>query len=65
MKAEEYKCEGWKDAWTDKGCMVEHIINNRIVYFCLNCNDWIHYKENVFAQGWTLMDEAGYLRTDI
>ena len=29
---------------------------------CLNCDDWIQQKNFVLEQGWTLFDEAGYLR---
>ena len=60
-----FKCEGCKDTWTDLKFVVAHVINNSLCYFCLNCNDWIHYKANVFDKGWTLLDEAGFLRTNI
>ena len=35
------------------------------VLFCLNCHDWIKDKSAVFEAGWTMFDEAGFLRTDI
>lgn len=60
-----YKCEGCKDIWNDGNCVVGHILNEKRCYFCLNCNDWIRHKANVFNEGWTLLDEAGYLRTNI
>ena len=31
----------------------------------LNCDDWIKDKSGVFRQGWTLLDDQGYLRTGI
>ena len=61
----EYKCEGCKSAWKDGKHVIEHIIHNRKTFFCLNCEDWIKYKENVFNAGWSLLDEDGYLRKDI
>ena len=30
-----------------------------------NCDYWVKEKSAVFDQGWSLLDQAGYLRTDI
>ena len=61
----EYKCVSCKYSWQDKNCVVEHVIGNMKTFFCLNCDDWVHNKANVLQEGWTLFDEAGYLRTDV
>ena len=60
-----YQCAGCKDIWNNKTCMVEHMVNNTRVVFCLNCSDWIRDKEAIFDEGWSLLDEAGFLRQDI
>ena len=60
-----YKCEGCKDVWNDQSCVVEHIIDGRQFYLCLNCNDWIHFKADIFTNGWTLLDAHGNLKTNI
>ena len=60
-----YKCASCKDFWTNGACVVEYIIQNQKVYFCLNCDDWVKYKQDVFNTGWTLMDNDSYLRTGI
>ena len=61
----QYKCEGCKNIWEDRICVVEHTIHNMKVFFCLNCDDWIQNKVKVFDDGWTLLDEAGMLRDHI
>ena len=62
----EFKCEGCKYTWEDKSCVVEHVVEHKKKYFfCLNCDDWIQYKENVFDEGWTLFDNEGCLRHGI
>jgi hypothetical protein len=61
-----YKCAGCKDIWTDRTYVIEHTLRNQlVVYFCLNCDDWVQHKENVFDAGWTLLDKDGFLRTGI
>ena len=59
------KCAGCKSDWENKNHVVEHLILNRLTFFCLNCNDWIRDKTRVFEEGWTLFDEAGFLRHDV
>ena len=61
----KFKCEGCKYTREEKNCVVEHVIENMQVFFCLNCDDWIQQKANVFNPGWTLFGEEGYLRQDI
>ena len=65
LATKEYKCEGCKYTWNDRTCMQEHNIKNMSVFFCLNCDDWIKNKFAVFEHGWTMFDEAGFLRTDV
>ena len=50
----------------DRNCMEEHFFClNCHDFFCLNCHDWIKDKSAVFEAGWTMFDEAGFLRTDV
>jgi hypothetical protein len=53
-----YTCEGCKDILNDGNYVVGHILNDKRCYFCLNCNDWIQHKANVFNKGWTLLDDT-------
>ena len=64
-ESQNYKCSGCKDVWGNRECVVEHILSNTRTFFCLNCNDWIKNKISVLEPGWTLLDEAGCLRTEI
>ena len=61
----DYQCAGCIHVWNDTNCVKEHLIKSMRVYFCLNCDDWINEKAAVFNQGWTMFDEAGFLRHDI
>ena len=65
VKNTEYKCASCKDSWTSKNCVVEHNLNNHVLYFCLNCNDWVTDKSKVLDTNWTLLDERGYLRRNL
>ena len=56
---EIFKCVSCQDVWEDRNCVVKHMIKQKAVFFCLNCNDWIKDKSKVFDQGWTLMDQEG------
>ena len=51
-----FKCEGCKHTWDNEKHVVGHVINHRRVYFCLNCDDWIEYKSEVFNEGQTLLN---------
>ena len=62
---QEYKCISCKCAWKEQTCVVKHMIENIETYFCLNCDDWVQHKQNIYNPGWTLMNEAGNLRMDI
>ena len=61
----EYECAGCNSSWNDERCIVKHVIRKMNIVFCLNCNDWIKDKEAVLHQGWTLLDEAGFLRNNV
>ena len=61
----EYKCSGCKSSWTEKCYVKEHVIQNMQTFFCLNCDDYIKDKTQVFNKGWTLVDEHGFLRRDL
>ena len=61
----EYQCVSCKSIWNNKIHLVGHTIKNMSLFFCLNCYDWVKNKESVLDQGWTLLDEAGFLRQNI
>ena len=56
-----YKGVSCNDTYNNMEYVKEHIIQNHIVYFCINCDDWVKFKEMVSNPGWKLMDEFGYL----
>ena len=60
-----YKCVSCKNVWEDKNCVVKHVINGHETFFCLNCEDWVQFKTNVYDPNWTLFDKEGYLRINI
>ena len=60
-----YKCAGCKHSWTNRTCVVQHVISNHSIYFCLNCDDWIGDKCKVLEKDWSLFDESGNLRHDV
>ena len=51
-----FKCVSCMDTLTDSKCVVKHAIKNHQVYFCLNCDDWVQNKENVFDHCWEMTD---------
>ena len=65
QNSQEYECISCKCVWKDRKCVVEHVVQKMKVYFCLNCDDWVQNKTKVLQSGWTLLDEAGDLRTDV
>ena len=65
FEAEKYECVSCRYTWTDRHCVKEHTIRSTTVFFCLNCDDWVKEKSAVYDQGWSLFDQAGYLRLDI
>ena len=60
-----YKCVGCHSSWTDQMCVVDHIVRNQKVYFCLNCDDWVRDKSRVLEESWSLFDDKGNLRYDV
>ena len=65
IKVPNFKCVSCMDTWTDEKCVVKHTVKNHTVYFCLNCDEWVQIKENVFDHGWTLLGEDGFPRTGL
>ena len=65
MDDHEYKCVGCHSSWTDRMCVVDHIVRNQKVYFCLNCDDWVRDKSRVLEERWSLFDDKGNLRYDV
>ena len=65
---EEHKhfpCAGCKNVFDDKDCVIQHVVQNTAFVLCLNCEDWIQFKERVIAPGWSLFDHNGDLRADV
>ena len=60
-----YHCISCNNEWKDRSCVVKHTIKNTEVFFCLNCDDWVQCKNNVFDEGWSLLDTNGCLRRDV
>ena len=65
VENQEFKCIGCKASWTDNRCVVNHIIDDHEVYFCLNCEDWVKDKSKVFHEHWSMFDKDGNLRYDV
>ena len=65
VNSHKYKCVSCKDTWQNRACIVEHIIQNTKMFFCLNCDEWVKTKSQVLDEGWTLLDEAGNLKYDL
>ena len=57
--SEKFKCKSCKHIWEDRSCVMEHFIGNIIIFFCLNCDDWVHDKQKVLEHGWTLFNICG------
>ena len=62
---ENFPCSGCKNIFEDRSCVVKHETENITYLLCLNCDDWIQYKQNIFNPGWTMFDNNGGLRSDI
>ena len=61
----EYECISCKSSFSDERCVKMHVIKNTKTFFCLNCEDWVKQKHNVYSEGWTLLDQDGFLRRDV
>ena len=62
---QEYTCVGCKSCFADMRCIVQHVVSNQKVNFCLNCDDWVKDKTKVLDSNWTLLDSRGNLRRDV
>ena len=62
-KEPSYKCVSCHSEWQEHRYLVKHNIQNKQVYFCLNCDDWVKHKERVFDHGWSLLDQSGNLNS--
>ena len=60
-----YKCESCRSIFKSEDYVLKHIIQNKEVFFCLNCDDWVQNKELVLKGDWTLFDKNGDLRRDV
>ena len=60
-KIKSYKCVSCDYEWNESNCVVKHVLKNKEVYFCLNCDDWVKDKSRVLDKGWSLFDMAGNL----
>ena len=64
-KNSDLKCAGCKSTLESERYVVNHIIKDRNLVFCLNCDDWIQNKAEVLKSDWTLVDANGDLRRDV
>jgi hypothetical protein len=53
----KFKCAGCQDYCTSSNCIVENRMNSQILYFCLNCDEWIKDKSKVLDKNWTFLEE--------
>ena len=66
MKAHKsYPCAGCKSCFDSRVHVVQHEVNNIGFNLCLNCEDWIQFKDNVLDPDWTIFDNNGFLRRDV
>ena len=65
VNSHKYKFVSCKNTRQNRSCIVEHIIQNTKMFFCLNCDEWVKKKTQVLDEGWTLLDEAGNLKYDL
>ena len=65
IKSKDYECAGCKNVWQDESCVIEQNFENRKVFLCLNCDDWIVNKSAVLNSDWTLFDQHGNIRQDV
>ena len=61
MKSDTFRCVSCKSEWQERKYVVQHKIEDRELYFCLNCEDWVRHKERVLDEGWSLFDQYGNL----
>ena len=60
-----FPCYGCKNNYDDATCVVKHNVENISFNLCLNCDDWIEFKDKIIYPGWSLFDQNGDLRRDI
>ena len=65
MSEMEFNCIGCQSSWQERRFIIQYNINNQIVNFCLNCNDWVKDKSKVLDVNWTMFDDKGNLRYDV
>ena len=59
-----FPCYGCKNSYDDATFVVTHKVENVSYYLCLNCDDWIVFKDNILYPGWSLFDQNGDFRRD-
>ena len=60
-ESKTYACLSCKSEWKESNCVVQHIIQEKELNFCLNCEDWVKNKQNIPNEGWSLFDQDGKL----
>jgi hypothetical protein len=60
-----FPCYGCKNIFNDATCVVKHKVENTVFSLCLNCDDWIVFKDKILYPGWSLFDQNGDLRRDV
>ena len=58
---QHFKCVSCKYDWNESRFVIRHEIKGMELYFCLNCDDWVKYKDRVLDHNWSLFDQDGYL----
>ena len=60
-----FPCHGCKNCYDDRTSVVQHVIQNRRIFLCLNCDSWIGKKDQIMTPGWSIFDNNGDLRRDV
>ena len=60
-----FPCHGCKNCYDDRTSVVQHMVQNRNIFLCLNCDSWIEKKDQIMTSGWSIFDQNGDLRRDV
>ena len=60
-ETKKFKFVSCPSEWKGNNIVVQFKINDKELYFCLNCKDWVKHKDEVLDQGWSLFDQDGNL----
>jgi hypothetical protein len=60
-----FKCVSCKHGWNESRFVVRHEIQDMELYFCLNCDAWVKYKDRVLDDGWSLFEKDGHINNSV